>query len=70
MSRNSEGYDLPVDYELHETAEPAPRELPKRHVPADAVVLSRWFFYLLAGMSIVGVVFAVLLVAAGIAFVR
>ncbi len=44
MSRNSEAYDLPVDYELHETAEPAPRELPKRHVTADAVVLSRWFF--------------------------
>ncbi len=72
MARNSEAYDEPVDYELHETGvQPAiDYEAQRRQArERDGVVtIPRWFFYLLCGMSLVGATFGILLTTLALAW--
>lgn len=70
MTQRSDTYDESapaVDYELQSDDTGRTIKIPQRPVPAGWVALPRWCFVALLGLSLVGAVFSVLLVAAVLA---
>jgi len=59
-----------VDYELISGDTGRKIKIPQRKIANSAVVLPRWCFFLLLGLSTVGVIVGVILVSAVFAFVR
>lgn len=73
MTQNSDTYDETapaVDYELISGDTGRTIKIPQRTVAAGSVVLPRPVFYCLLGLSAIGVVAGVMLVAAVLAFVK
>jgi len=73
MTQRSDTYDESapaVDYELISGDTGRTIKVPQRTVPVGSVVLPRPVFYCLLGLSAVGAVAGVMLVAAVLAFVR
>ena len=73
MTQNSDTYPgtaPAVDYELISGDTGRTIKVPQRMVPAGSIVLPRWCFYGLLGLSAVGLVAGVMLVSAVLAFIK